>query len=324
MRAWLVVRVISLWLIAAALPSIAAADEAAIQAELDRAQEALSAERYADAYDQYSTIAETDEAPLAFFSLALFHQFGWGMEVDEAEACRWFERAAVGDVPTAAHFFAVCLRDGLGRAADPAAAAQWFGTAIELGHYASLCDLGILQIEGRGVAKMTSQGIDLCAQAAQMGVPGAQLQLAELFDGHDEVRDPIQARFWYEQSAAHSAQAQFRLGVMARDGIGGPQDLELAKYWLESAAAQGYLDAYYPTAVLFNDEATDPETGELLEFPAAKAYMWLTATAHRLGGNDQGREAAALRAELLESMPADWQGTLDEKVDAHLAQFDAP
>ena len=106
---------------------------------------------------------------------------------------------------------------------------------------------------------------------------------------------------------------------MMRDGIGGARDLEAAKFWLESAAADGHLPAYLLTTELFFEEIQDPQTGELVEFSSAKAYMWATATAERLGETPAGQSGADIRARLLELMPPDWQKSLDEKVEAHLA-----
>ena len=110
----------------------------------------------------------------------------------------------------AVHYHAECLRDGVHQEADPAAAAVWFGKAVELGHYGSLCDLGILHIEGQGVAKAPQRGLELCDQAARMGIPSAQLQLAQLYLAGDEsVRRPEAARVWFEQSAQRSTEAQY-------------------------------------------------------------------------------------------------------------------
>ncbi len=61
--------------------------------DLAKAQLALSAGNYDDAYKQYQRIYKTSQHPLAAFSLGMFYRAGWGRPADPVEACRWFEKA---------------------------------------------------------------------------------------------------------------------------------------------------------------------------------------------------------------------------------------
>ena len=56
--------------------------------------------------------------------------------------------------------------------------------------------------------------------------------------------DPAQQRaLLANAAAANSADAQFQLGLMYANGVGGPKDDFAARSWFEKAAAQGNVDA---------------------------------------------------------------------------------
>ena len=64
--------------------------------------------------------------------------------VNPKAAYGWFKKAAAGDIPAAAHFYAEHLERGDVCAADPAEAAVWYRKAVDLGHHLSLCSLANL------------------------------------------------------------------------------------------------------------------------------------------------------------------------------------
>ena len=77
--------------------------------DLKKAQQALSSTDYEKAFQLYTRIEQSSQHPLAQFSLAFMNKQGLGRPVDIALACDWYEKAAKGDIPTAAHEHAVCL-----------------------------------------------------------------------------------------------------------------------------------------------------------------------------------------------------------------------
>ncbi len=290
---------------------------------LAEAQAALAAGDYDAAFLRYSRLAEERNDPLAQFTLALFHQMGWGRPVDLAEACRWHEKAAVQGVPTAQDFHAQCLDGGTGRPADPAAAAEWYQKAADSGHLLSLCALADLHIRGRGVPKDPARGLALCRQAAESGLVAAQVRMGRFhLDGDEAVRDLAAAFQWFVIAAqSGSPEAQYRLGVMTRDGIGGPRDLAAARTWFESAAAQGYPPAYFPTARLYFQAPADPETGLQRPEDLAKAYLWLSATTEREPDPDRLAQTADMLEQVVQVMPETWVADLDAQVARHLATY---
>ena len=75
------------------------------------------------------------------------------------------------------------------------------------------------------------------------GNPRAAAQLAGLGEG-DAAADPVAARALLAKAAeTNSAEAQFQLGIMLANGVGGPKDDVAARAMFEKAAAQDHPDA---------------------------------------------------------------------------------
>lgn len=289
--------------------------------ELRDAQAALAAADYPKAYQAY--LEHSAHNPLAQFTLGLFHQYGWGRPADQAEACRWQERAAPGGIPAAQLLLADCLRQGVHRPADLGGAAHWYEQAAASGIPTAQCALAELVMAGQGVPKDPRKAIALCGQAAEKGLPRAQLRLARFhLEGEAEVRDPAAAWKWMQAAAqANDAEAQYRLGLMLRDGVGRAPEPESGRWWLEAAAGQGYLPAYLPTAQLYLAAPPDPETRLLPAQDLAKAYLWLAAAVQRLSPGESLDQARTLLHQVREGMPETWRPTLDQRVAEHLARI---
>jgi TPR repeat protein len=292
--------------------------------ELKDAQAALSAGDYDKAYPQYLRFAQQDNA-LAQFTVGMFHQLGWGSRpVDPVSACNWFEKSAIGDIPTATHYLAECFEHGIGRPANPAKAAVWYERAAGLGHYQSLCSLAELSMKGEGVAKDPQKGLELCKQAAEKGAVPARVQVGRyLLQGDASIRDPQAAHAWLESAAAVSPEAQYYLGIMHRDGLGHEQTPDEARLWFERAASAGYGPAYFPTARLYFEVSPDYQSRRPSADDLAKTYLWLTATAQRSQDPLELEQTQAMLEQVLAIMPPSWVPTLNERVAAHFAEHPA-
>ena len=293
-----------------------------ISGELRNAQELLAKGEYDRAFVEYRRFAEKKNNPLAQFTLGLFFQYGWGRPVDPVAACKWFEKAAAGDIPAAAHIFGECLAKGVGRPADPAGAAGWYEKAAALGHYMSLCSLADLYMTGSGVSKDPARGLALCRQAAERKVPAAQTRTGlYLLKGDPSIRNADEAFKWFSAAAQGGVpEAQYYLGLMLRDGLGRPKAPETARFWFESAASQGYEPAYFPAGELYFNSPVDPDTGNLPAHSLAKAYLWVSAAGRRTGDPAELKRIKDRLAKILKVIPASWLPELNAKVDAHLAK----
>jgi len=288
------------------------------QRELRQAQKALAAGDYDKAFDQYKKKSEHN--PLAQFSLALFYDYGWGRPIDRAKACHWYEKAAQGDIPAAAHFLGVCLAKGIHRDADGKQAAHWFQVAADLGHHYSLCDMAELYMQGNGVTKDPAKALGLCQQAAEHDVVRAMTRMGLFYlEGDKTIQEPGSASRWFEMAAQRNApEAQYYLGTMMRDGVGQPKQPTKARFWFEQAASQGYVRAYYPTAELYFNAPADPQTDMWSEQDLAKAYLWLTTTQQSSQSSKEKQQVAEMLEQVLEVMPETWRPNLDTTVAEHL------
>lgn len=297
------------------------AAHADVNADISHAQKLLSAGDYAPAYREYLHIAEQDNHPLAQFTVALFHEYGWGRAVNHSVACQWYAKAAKGEIPAAQHFYAGCLQQGVNGVSDPAKAAHWYEKAVQNGHMLSLCSLAELYITGQGVHKDPRKGLTLCQQAAEQGLDTAMVWTGKFHLLDSQLRDYDQAYSWFKRaSLRENPRAQYYLGIMNRDGLGRDKDSTAARYWFESAASSGFVPAYYQTGLLYFNAPLDPVAHKLHPDHLAKAYLWLSAAAERSQNKTELEETTKLLGKIKKTMPASWLPSLDEKLAHHLAQ----
>lgn len=291
-----------------------------LRASLVAADAALAAQDYPAAYAAYARLAADN--PLAQFNLGLIEQQGWGRPADPVAACGWFEQAAQHAIPAAQQFWGDCLAGGVTGAPDGPAALAWFEKAAASGIAGALCAAGELYIQGALVPRDVKHGLALCTAAAQQESLPAMLKLA---DYYETTKDLSLARFWTSQAAQrHSLAAQWRLGIMLSEGLGGAADAAQARFWFETAAMAGYAPAYLPAAILYANAPTNASTGALEPADLARVYMWNQAARARTTNPQQLAEIARIDALISAVMPAQWRPGLDRKVASHLARFTAP
>jgi TPR repeat protein len=179
---------------------------------------------------------------------------------------------AASDVATAIKFCRVASATSrralyqLGRAYAanqqiPEAAGAW-RRAADKGSTSAMVELGVLLATGQGVAKDEAQARKLFERAPS---------------------DPAKARALFAKAAqANSAEAQYQLGLMTADGVGGPQDDVAARALFEKAAAQGH-----PGALERMGAFAESGRGGAKDTGAAKAY-YEKAAAH---GNEDAKAA---------------------------------
>lgn len=102
-------------------------------------------------YDQGLGV-NTDYAQ-AQFNLAVLHANGLGVAQSNAEAARWYRRAAVQGLSAAQFNLGVLYETGTGIIQDYRQAADWYRRAAEQGHAAAQNNLGLLYANGQGVTR---------------------------------------------------------------------------------------------------------------------------------------------------------------------------
>src|SRR3954470_5643520 len=115
--------------------------------------------------------------------------------------------------------------------------------AADKGSTSAMVELGVLLATGSGVPKDEVQARKLFERAAEAGNPRGVSNLAVLPNNGGAQSDPVKARAMLSRAAGTSAEAQYQLGLMTADGIGGPPDDVGARTLFEKAAAQGHPGA---------------------------------------------------------------------------------
>ena len=162
----------------------------------------------------------------------------------------------------------------------PEAIAAW-RKAADKGSTSAMVELGVLLGTGSGGTKDQAAARRLFERAAEAGNPRGVSNLAAL--SGDTPSDPGKARSLLTKAAeANSAEAQYQLGVMNADGVGGPKDDAAARAWFEKAAAQNHAGALERMGAF-----TESGRGGPQDSAAAKAYYEKAAAL----GNESAKAA---------------------------------
>ena len=158
----------------------------------------------------------------------------------------------------------VFVRMGLKRHAEET------GTALAQYRY------GRVLLEGRGGPRDANAARDWLEKAAAQKHAAAETLLARLYlaaDGDSPLYQPARAAQLLASAAARgTAEAQYYLGLMLRDGTGIEPDLEAAFNWFLAAAEQQNAPAQYALSRAYS-------RGEGVEGNAEQTLKWLTAAA---------------------------------------------
>jgi TPR repeat protein len=171
------------------------------------------------------------------------YRFGRGVAKDEAEAARWYQKAADQNYAPAAYALGFLYESGQGVAQDDAAAVRWYLKAADQEYAFAQFHLGHLWELGRGnLPKDDAQAAAWFRKAALQDFVPAQDQLVRLFlaERGGLKRESAEAARWYREAAdrGHTA-AQTQLGKMYMQGLGVGQDDAEAVRWFRKAAARG-------------------------------------------------------------------------------------
>jgi uncharacterized protein len=193
---------------------------------------------------------------------------------------------AASDIATAIKFCRVAANSSrralyqLGRAyaanhQTAEAMAAW-RKAADKGSTSAMVELGVAFGTGAGVAKDEAQARKLFERAAQAGNPRGISNLAAL--GGAASADPVQARSLLAKAGETNPEAQYQLGLMVADGVGGPKDDVTARALFGKAAAQNH-----PAALERMGAFAQEGRGGEKNSTAAKAYYEKAAA---LGNED--------------------------------------
>jgi len=171
--------------------------------------------------------------------------------------------------------------------------------AAESGDPDAQHDLGLIYVQGRGVAQDYDAASYWFRESARQGNANAQYNLGVMYErGYGVPEDRIEALLLYLAAAerGHLA-AQYNAGLAYAEGNSVPRNFAEARRWFLAAAEQGLPEAQYNLGVIYENGL-----GVARDYVAAYRYYGLAAVA----GHDaaEGRLVAIgdrLSAEQLET-----------------------
>ena len=194
---------------------------------------------------------------------------------DKPSDVKGVAQIAPGDVATALKYCRIAAAGSrramyaLGRAyatgGQTAEAIGAYRKAADKGSSSAMVELGVAYATGAGLPKDEARARQLLERAAAMGNPRGISNLAALGGGASS--DPVKTRALLAKGAESNAEAQYQLGLMLADGIGGPKDDVGARALFEKAAGQGH-----PGALLQMGAFAQAGRGGPKDSDAAKAY----------------------------------------------------
>ncbi len=211
---------------------------------------------------------------------------------DKPRDVKGVNEIASSDVATAIRFCKIAAASSrramyaLGRAyaagGQTQEAVASFRRAADKGSTAAMVELGVMFATGSGVQKDEEQARKLLDRAAQAGDPRAVANLMALGSKGGAAAapaDPAKARAILQTAAdRNSAEAQYQLGLMNEQGLGGPKDEATARGMYERAAAQNHPEALFRAGAFAESGTGGPQNKD-----AAKAYYEKAAS---LGSED--------------------------------------
>jgi uncharacterized protein len=164
-----------------------------------------------------------------------------GLEVqDDADAVKWFRKAADQDLALAQNNLGSMYREGRGVSQDYAEALRWFRKAADQGSAQAQTNLGFVYMNGLGVPQDYAKAVAWYRKGAEQGLAEAQNNLGGMYDtGRGVQHDDAEAVKWFRKAADQGlALAQFNLAICYGTGQSVPQDDVHAYKWLNLAIAR--------------------------------------------------------------------------------------
>lgn len=180
--------------------------------------------------------------------LGIMYDYGQGVTKNEAEAMKWYRKAADQGLAVAQFYLGWMYEDGRGVQKDIDQAHKWYKKAAEQGHNSARAHLP------KTVQERQKTEFEQLLENAEQGDVNAQFDLALRYNqGSNGVKkDYKKAEKWYRKAAEQGdADAQNNLGVMYANGQGTPKDEAEAVKWYRKAAEQGEAYAQNNLGVMY-------------------------------------------------------------------------
>src|SRR5439155_1020888 len=174
--------------------------------------------------------------------LGLRYDKGEGVAKDQAEAVKWYRKAAEQNYATAQENLGVCYVSGEGVAENLVEAYKWLLLAVRQGN--EHAKEGVTLLEHALRPEQIAQGqkrahefkqkpLEEVKAKAEAGDAESEVELALRYDkGEGVAKDQVEAVKWYRKAAEQNyAKAQYELGFCYLDGKGVPKNQVEAVKW---------------------------------------------------------------------------------------------
>ena len=184
------------------------------------------------------TLAENGNVD-AQYTLGIRYLKGDGSRKNPQKAVKWIRKAAEQDHAGAQYQLGIMYRDGIGVPKSENEAVKWLRLASSWGINKAQRDLDSL------LRKQLLASEDEFTANPELSNPDSQFALGMMYvDGKGVAKDPSTAVQWFLKAANQDHhEAQYRLGKMYIDGEGVKSSKKEAKLWLAKAADGGLTKA---------------------------------------------------------------------------------
>ena len=217
---------------------------------MDLARQAYSQGDYQKAREIWQIHADEGN-PEAQSWLGSLYANGDGVEVDDANALAWYEKAAnQGHAMAQANVGAMYFM-GQGVDKDLDKAIQWLTAAADNNDVNGLFNLAVLYAKGEGVEENTEYAAELYQKAAEQGHYPSQSRLGYMYAHGDGVeKDRVKAYLWLTLASQHgigTALNALESVVKSMSAEEKAMGAELFDQWRNKTGADNMQVAMYPS-----------------------------------------------------------------------------
>lgn len=177
-------------------------------ADYDRGFEAYSVGDYATALSEWRPLAEQGD-PNGQFGLGLLYANGWGVDLDDDEALKWYTLASDQGHAEAAYNIAVMNANGWGVPQSDDEAFKWYSIAAERGFTAAQTNLGKMYAVGFGAPQDNVQAhmwYNIAAMLEDINAEYDRDELARMMSPEEVAQAEALAAAWLENYRAAQTQ----------------------------------------------------------------------------------------------------------------------
>jgi TPR repeat protein len=165
----------------------------------DKGVAAYQKKDYATALQVFQSVPTDGRAQ---FYLGLMYRNGRGVPKDDAEAAKWYLKAAQNGRLIAEYNLALLYDDPKSPVYNQKQALIWYEDAAKRGDASAQVNLGFKYAHGEGVAEDHKEAVKWYRKSAEQGDATGQLDLGlELYHGQGVSKDPVQAYEWVTLAA---------------------------------------------------------------------------------------------------------------------------